>query len=56
MLTLTRKVGERIMIGDDIIVEVREVRGKQVRIGIVAPKDLVVSREGHVPDKDKRNE
>lgn len=45
MLTLTRKVGERIKIGDDIVVEVREICGKQVRIGIVAPRNLTVFRE-----------
>ena len=45
MLTLTRRVGEKIRIGDDIVVEVREVRGKQVRIGIIAPATQPVYRE-----------
>lgn len=45
MLTLTRKMGESICIGDDIKVVVKEVKGKQVRLGIVAPRDVYVCRE-----------
>jgi len=45
MLTLTRKVGERIQVGDDITIEVREIRRSQVRIGIVAPKEIPINRE-----------
>ena len=45
MLTLTRKVGESIRIGDDIVVIVKEIKGKQVRIGIEAPRDVYVCRE-----------
>jgi carbon storage regulator len=45
MLVLTRRVGERIMIGEDITVTVLEVRGDQVRIGIAAPRDVQVLRE-----------
>lgn len=45
MLTLTRKVGEYIRIGDDIEVVVREIRKNQVRIGIVAPREVKVFRE-----------
>ena len=45
MLTLTRKVGESICIGDEIKVVVKEVKGKQVRLGIVAPRDIYVCRE-----------
>ena len=44
MLILTRKVGELIMIGDDIMVKVLGVRSGQVKIGIEAPKDLPVHR------------
>ena len=44
MLTLTRRVGQKIMIGDGIIVEVRDIRGTQVRIGIIA-QGLDVDRE-----------
>lgn len=45
MLILTRKVGERIVIGDDIIVTVVEINGNQVRLGIAAPKQTPVHRE-----------
>ena len=45
MLTLTQKVGESIRIGDDIVVIVKEIKGKQVRIGIDAPRDVYVCRE-----------
>lgn len=45
MLTLTRKIGESIRIGDDIVVVVKEIKGKQVRIGIEAPRDIYVCRE-----------
>jgi carbon storage regulator len=44
MLTLTRKVGESIKIGDDIEIVVKEIRRNQVRIGIVAPRDVPVYR------------
>lgn len=39
MLILTRKAGESITIGDDIEVQVIEIKGKQVRLGITAPKE-----------------
>ncbi len=45
MLTLTRKPGQKIFIGGGIEIEVREVRGAQVRLGITAPKGLPVYRE-----------
>ena len=45
MLTLTRKIGESVCIGDDIKVVVKEVKGKQVRLGIIAPRDVYVCRE-----------
>lgn len=45
MLILTRKVGETIVIGDDIRVSVLSVQGNQVRIGVDAPRDIVVHRE-----------
>ena len=45
MLILTRKVGETLTIGDNIEVTVLEVRGGQVRIGVSAPRDVVVNRK-----------
>jgi carbon storage regulator len=45
MLTLTRKIGQKILIGNGIEVVVREVRGRQVRLGITAPDGLPVFRE-----------
>jgi len=45
MLTLTRKVGESIQIGDEIEIIVKEIRRNQVRIGIVAPRDVSIYRE-----------
>ncbi len=45
MLILTRRVGETLMIGDDVTVTVLGVRGNQVRIGVNAPKDVTVHRE-----------
>ena len=45
MLTLTRKIGESIRIGDEISIVVKEVKGRQVRIGIIAPRDVFVCRE-----------
>lgn len=45
MLILTRRVGERLMIGDEIAVTVLGVKGNQVRIGVHAPADVSVHRE-----------
>jgi carbon storage regulator len=45
MLRITRRAGERIMLGDDVVVEVVEVRGGTVRLGIDAPRSLPVYRE-----------
>lgn len=45
MLILTRRVGETVMIGDDVSVTVLGVKGNQVRIGVNAPKDVAVHRE-----------
>ena len=45
MLILTRRVGETIMIGDEVTITVLGVKGNQVRIGINAPKTVAVHRE-----------
>lgn len=45
MLVLTRKAGERIVIADNIIVEVLEIQGNRVRIGIQAPHGVTILRE-----------
>jgi carbon storage regulator len=45
MLIITRRPGEKIMLGDDVTVEIIEVSGSSVRIGIAAPRSLPVYRE-----------
>jgi carbon storage regulator len=45
MLILTRRVGETVVIGEDIVVTVLSIKGNQVRIGVQAPKDVAVHRE-----------
>ena len=45
MLIVTRRAGEKIMLGDDIVVEIMEVAGNTVRVGIQAPRSLPVYRE-----------
>ena len=45
MLILTRRVGETLMVGDEVTVTVLGVKGKQVRIGVNAPKEIAVHRE-----------
>ena len=45
MLILTRRVGETLMVGDDVTVTVLGVKGNQVRLGVNAPKEIAVHRE-----------
>ena len=45
MLILTRRMGEAVMIGDDITITVLGIRGNQVRLGVGAPKSVIVHRE-----------
>lgn len=45
MLILTRKIGETIAIGDDVKIQIIDIKGKQVRLGIQAPSAMAVHRE-----------
>lgn len=45
MLVLSRKVGEKIWIGDDVTVEIVDIRGDKIRLGITAPAEVSVDRE-----------
>lgn len=59
MLILTRRVGETLMIGDDISVTVLGVKGGQVRVGVNAPRDVIVHREEiyeRIRDEDNEEE
>jgi len=50
MLILTRKSGEKITIGDDVVVSVLEIKGTQIKLGIVAPRGIAVHR-GEIYDR-----
>lgn len=56
MLILTRRVGETVMIGDDVAITVLGVKGNQVRIGVTAPKDVAVHRQEIYERIRKENE
>lgn len=56
MLVLTRKKNERILIGDDIVVSVADIRGDVVRIGIDAPRSVRIVREELDQPKPVENE
>jgi carbon storage regulator len=55
MLILTRRVGETVMIGNDVTVTVLGVKGNQVRVGVNAPRDVAVHRE-EIYERIKREE
>ena len=55
MLILTRRVGETVMIGNDVTVTVLGVKGNQVRVGVNAPRDVAVHRE-EIFERIKREE
>ena len=56
-LILTRRTGERIMIGDDVTLEILSIRGNQVRLGIDAPKSVAVNREEiHIRKNNNQDE
>lgn len=50
MLVLSRRVGESVMIGDDVVVTVLDVRGEVVRLGVAAPRSVAVHREEVLAD------
>jgi len=49
MLILTRRIGERIFIGDQVFLTVVGIRGDQIRLGIAAPRSVVVHRRRFLP-------
>jgi carbon storage regulator len=56
VLILTRRAGENVVIGDDIVVSIVEVRGDSVRIGIQAPRSVSVHREEVWRELQRANE
>jgi len=56
MLVLSRKLGEKIVIGDNIVITVVKIDRNQIRIGIEAPHDVPVYREEILPARPAKNE
>lgn len=56
MLVLSRRVGESLQIGDDVVVTVLEVRGDVVRLGIAAPRSVAVNRSELVAQLESSNQ
>jgi carbon storage regulator len=56
VLILTRRVGENVIVGDDIVISVIDVRGDAVRIGIQAPRSVAVHREEVYRELQRANE
>jgi carbon storage regulator len=56
VLILTRRVGENVVVGDDIVISVIEVRGDAVRIGVQAPRSVTVHREEVYRELQQANE
>jgi carbon storage regulator len=52
MLVLSRRVGESIVIGDGIMITVLEARGDNIRLGIVAPREVAVNRSELLTERD----
>ncbi len=55
MLVLTRRTGESVMVGDDVVITVLEIRGEVVRVGISAPRSIQVHREEVYRELQKSN-
>ncbi|MEE8059968.1 MAG: carbon storage regulator CsrA [Pseudomonadales bacterium] len=55
MLVLSRRIGEKILIGDDITITILGIKGYQVRIGIDAPRDRSVLREEIIKKNQQKN-
>ncbi len=55
MLVLTRKLGESLIIGDDIKITIEKISKSQIKIGIVAPKGVTVNREEVVKKTNEEN-
>lgn len=53
MLVLTRKLGEAVKVGDDIVVTVSQIKGKKIRLAIQAPEDLKILR-AELDEEDKQ--